>query len=205
MIKEIFINLLKSFSSDLLEWFKLLLNPITYWIYIPALCGMFFVYFTDNKNLTSKSNNEYVAIVIMSIVVLFAIISLVKNKKYIDKVLTGVSIAFLCREIHFYGTHQGVYIVVALIAIWGFINHKCIFEEFKKFKFLRISCSGLIFSYFIALLIQRRAFKNILPNENHLHIPLEEVAENIAHLFFLVTVIISLIVGKYIKKIFRGN
>ncbi len=199
MSKEKFIELCKSLKCELLIWIKFLLNPIRYWIYIPSLCGVLSVYALGITN-EDKASNESLAIVIMATVSLIALISLIKNQKYIDKVLTGVAIAFLCREIHFYGTHQGVYIVVALIAIWAFIKNKQIFLELERFKFLKLSFSGIIFSYFIALLIQRRGLRHILPNEDTLHIPLEEVTENIAHSFFLLTVIISLIVGKYIKK-----
>jgi hypothetical protein len=51
---------------------------------------------------------------------------------------------------------------------------------------LKVSLFGVLWTYLFSQLIARRVFRDILPNERLLHIPLEETAETFAHLSFLV-------------------
>jgi len=102
--------------------------------------------------------------------------------------LLALSAAFLCREIHFAGTTNGIWVAIGLILVWGAwwwprIN-EALLQEPGRFMLLAAA-----FTYFCGQLIERRVFKAsrlaVLPNEQAAHVMLEEVIENGAHLLFL--------------------
>ena len=116
-------------------------------------------------------------------------IRMIKYKQKTDIVLWFVAVAFLCREIHFTGTSTGVYIVVAFAAVLGWYWRDEIFDELEGKDLLKAAVFCMIWSYFITIVIQRRAFSAkhlaILPDEQTLHIGLEELTEDFAHLAFV--------------------
>jgi len=56
-------------------------------------------------------------------------------------------------------------------------------------KVVQIALVGTAFTYFLSILISRRVFSinhlGLLPNEVNVHVALEEVLENIAHMYFI--------------------
>ena len=145
----------------------------------------------------------------MAITTFVFLIRTVAYRFEIDFVLLALSVAFLCREIHFAGTQDGVYIAAGLIVFWsGFRNEK-LFKELECSKPVKIVLFGTGWSYLLALLIQRRFFKSIfkelhmnglLTIEKELHTPLEEMTENTAHLFFLLLAVVCFTLSKQAKK-----
>jgi uncharacterized membrane protein len=117
-----------------------------------------------------------------------------------------VSISFLCREIHFKGTGIGVYIVVGIAAILTYVWRDKIFDYLQDKVQFKALIFSVIWSYFCAILIQRRVFKEaripLLPYEHKIHIILEEITENCAHFMFLLLGIFAIIISKkYLKSI----
>ncbi len=190
---------LKAVLREIKVWFKFIFTIKTISMVIPSLIGIGIIYIGESRGwsfLKKKEYHEALAIGLMSIVVIATSASLLLKRKFVDIMFFGVSVAFLCREIHFYGTHKGVYIVVFAVAVWAFLNQEKIFKEFNQNIKLKRVWTGTMLAYFITLLIQRRAFRHILPNEGDLHIYLEEITENIAHLFFYITALISISINK---------
>ena len=113
----------------------------------------------------------------------------------IDYILAVMSINFLCRELHFVGTDNAVVIVAGLVLIWILLRKKQIWASIKYAKLFQISLTGTAFTYFFSILIARRVFSidhlGLLPNEANLHVALEEVLENIAHLFLTFSAIVA--------------
>jgi hypothetical protein len=113
----------------------------------------------------------------------------------IDIILAVMSANFLCRELHFIGTDNGVVIIAGLILMWAFLRKNQIWASIEHVKLLHIYLSGTAFTYFLSILIAPRAFSTdhlgLLPNEANLHVALEEVFENIAHLFLVYSGIVA--------------
>lgn len=142
-----------------------------------------------------KSNHEILAIVIMSLTSAILLYTFCKSTLSVSKAMFALAVAFLCREIHFAGTDKGVYVAVVLIAAWCFLRRENLFKELRERPRLKMMLLTTGTTYFFALLVQRRAFKKILPEsykylEKWIHIPLEEVSENAAHLCFLICAIV---------------
>jgi hypothetical protein len=100
-------------------------------------------------------------------------------------VLGALSVAFLCREIHFQGTHRGVYLALALIAAWCLAWRTSLVGGLRAHprRARWLVLAG--WAYLMAFIVQRRALR-FLPSESDLHVQMEEVGENVAHVFLIV-------------------
>ena len=65
----------------------------------------------------------------------------------------------------------------------------------KNAKAVQIALAGTAFTYFLSIVIARRVFSidhlGLLPNEVNVHVALEEILENIAHLYLIFIGIIA--------------
>ncbi len=101
-------------------------------------------------------------------------------------------LAFFSREIHFAGTSNGVYIAVIAIGVWAWRWRERLRVPVNTGYFKAwLYATG--WTYFLALLIQRRFFKHVFPAslldwEHAMHVPMEEWMEVLAHALLLVTV-----------------
>jgi hypothetical protein len=170
---------------------KLIISFRGIWCFVPAILGIIFVYWADNysSNLILKEYHEVLAICLMSIaVILFLVRSLLYRLEF-DYILLAIAVNFLCREIHFIGTDNGVVIVGAIVLVWIFYWKARIWRNIENARLVQLAVVGTVFTYFLAILVQRRVFSidhlALLPNEAILHGPLEEVLENIAHLYLV--------------------
>ena len=113
----------------------------------------------------------------------------------IDYILLTMAVNFLCREIHFVGTDNGVVIVAAIVLVWIFYWKDRIWANIEKAKAVQIALVGTVFTYFLSIVIARRVFSveylGLLPNEANVHVALEEILENIAHLYLIVIGILA--------------
>jgi hypothetical protein len=172
-------------------WFKLVFSLKGIWCIIPAILGIIFVYWANNysKDLILKEYHETLAICIMSIAVILFLIRSLLFRLEIDYILLTMAVNFLCREIHFIGTDNAVVIVGAIVLIWIFYWKDRIWLNIENAELVQIALVGTAFTYFVAILVQRRVFSidhlALLPNEASLHVALEEVLENIAHLYMV--------------------
>lgn len=107
------------------------------------------------------------------------------------RVLTLAAAMLFCRELHFAGTGPGIYAGLVLLAIlivrgwdqlgpWWFGG---------RFRFWMVSTGA---AYLLSQLIARRVFREIgLPHEDEVHVALEEIVENVAHLLLFLTTLIG--------------
>ena len=185
------------------EWLKVLFSLKGIWAFFPVLIAVGLVYIGHYHGVTEaqwesvwKNRLELTAVPVLSLTVALLIIAVLRAKKRIDIVFLGVSIAFLCREIHFAGTSTGVYIAVGIVAGLAFFWRDTILDELQNENFHKATIFALIWSYFVSLVIQRRAFSakhlDILPDEQSVHIGLEEMTEDMAHIIFLLLAVYSL-------------
>jgi len=140
---------------------------------------------TGLGHLSGRGVQETAALVLMPVAVLVYGLRYALGRDRLHLVLLALSIAFLCREIHFTGTHQGIYVALALIAVWCLVWRRSLLGGLRRNGRRTRWVVMMMWAYAVAMLIQRRALR-VLPHEDDLHVQMEEVAENIAHLFLIV-------------------
>jgi hypothetical protein len=145
--------------------------------------------------LILKAYHEQLAIGLLAIGTSLFLIRAVRYRLEIDFILAIMAVNFLCREIHFIGTDNAVVIVAGLVLIWILLRKNKIWASIRQAKSFQIGMAGTAFTYFLSILIARRVFSSdhlaLLPNEANMHVALEEVLENIAHLFLIFSGIIA--------------
>jgi len=109
-------------------------------------------------------------------------------------VLTGLAVAFTCREIHFAGTDTGIYVALAVLAIWTVLWRKRLIAAAANISHSRwVAASAL--TYALCRVVEKRVFKaerlGIIPNEGAIHITLEEGLELVAHLLLLLSAVMG--------------
>ena len=169
--------------SKLWQWWPLLLGPST-------MLTVYTAYFAKYPGFYNKRIHETLALIILSLVVLNFLSCALLYRRLIHIVLSVLTAALFCREWHFAGTSTGIYIALALIGIWSFVYRKKLMEAIKSGP-LKSWLNATFLTYILSQLIARRVFRSLLPMENELHVPLEEVVETTAHLMLLVASIIA--------------
>lgn len=129
------------------------------------------------------------AIFLMSIAVILFLVRSILYRLEIDYILFAIALNFLCREIHFAGTDSAVVIIAAIVLVWIVYWSDRIWAKIESAKIVQVALVGTAFTYFLPILIARRVFSidhlALLPNEANVHVELEEVLENIAHLYLI--------------------
>ena len=173
------------------NFFKLIFSFRGIWCFIPAILGIIFVYWAEDysKSLILKEIHETIAIYLMSIAVILFLVRSILYRLEIDYILFVIALNFLCREIHFAGTDNAVVIIAAIVLVWVVYRRDRIWVKIKNAKIIQVALVGTAFTYFLSILIARRVFSidhlALLPNEANVHVELEEVLENIAHLYLI--------------------
>lgn len=179
-------------KQTLQAWWQQIRSPASILLLLPAAAGIAFVYLSAAagwRGLIAKPMHETLATALLGVAVGIFIVRSWRHRLKLDYLLLIMAIDFLCREIHFKGTDNGVVIVAAaammLCALW------CgqILAVLRKAPLVRLALTGAFFTYLLGQLIQRRVFATgriaLLPDEALLHVALEEITENIAHLYFV--------------------
>lgn len=105
-------------------------------------------------------------------------------------ILTGLALAFTCREIHFAGTHRGIYVALVVLVIWTIHWRKRLAVAIRDTTHVRWVASSAL-TYVLSMVVSRRVFSakhlGMIPNEDIIHITLEEGLELVAHLLLLLS------------------
>ncbi len=176
------------------DWLRLVVSLKGFWVLLPVLFGVAVVCVgqaSGSETQYWKGWNENAAIVIMGATVAVFLVRVVLFRTKCDLVLLMVAVAFLCREIHFEGTTKGVYVAVGIAGAFAWVWRDDILDTLEgRMTFKRV-LAGMIWSYFVSIVIQRRFFKHMPFGmsfhefEQSTHVALEEVTENVAHTMFL--------------------
>ena len=97
--------------------------------------------------MIAKDLHETLAICLMSIAVILFLIRSLLYRLEIDYVLLTMAVNFLCREIHFIGTDNGVVIVAAIVLAWVVYRKDRIWANIEKAKAVQIALAGTAFTY----------------------------------------------------------
>ena len=142
------------------DWLNVVFSLRGIWCFIPAILGVFFVYWAKDHSefLILKEHQEALAIYLMSIAVLIFLVRSLLYRLEIDYILLTMAVNFLCREIHFVGTDNGVVIVAAIVLAWVIYWKDRLWANIEKAKAVQIALAGTAFTYFLSILIARRVF-----------------------------------------------
>ncbi len=185
--------------AQLKAWFSLVFSAKGCWVFLPGILGVSFVYIANWRGwegAIAKDPHETLAIILLVIATSIFAFRVVAFRFPLDKILLALSAALLCREIHFAGTKKGIYVAVVLIIIWAIFWRGRYFEGLRVPDLFKVSCFGLFWTYIFSQIIARRAFRGILPLEEELHVPFEEIVENIAHVFFIYVGLLSFVIKR---------
>jgi hypothetical protein len=180
-------------KQALRDWLNVVFSLRGVWCFIPAILGILFVYWAEYnaQYLILKKYHEILAIWLMGIAVILFLVRSLRFRLEIDYILLTMALNFLCREIHFVGTDNGVVIVAAIVLAWVIYWKDRLWANIEKATAVQIALAGTAFTYFLSILIARRVFSvdhlGLLPNEADVHVALEEILENIAHLYLIIT------------------
>lgn len=187
----------KNLLVELKEWLKIIFSS-GLWAFFPVIIGVFIGYWCEAKGCSQeivKYYCEIAAVILMSIAVLIFFLRVALYRFKTDIVFLIVSIEFLCREIHFVGTDSGVVVVTAFAGLLAWWWRDDILDELAGKNQLKAVIFCMCWSYLVTLLIQRRVFKTgripLLPHEGLIHISLEEITEDVAHLAFIAVGVIG--------------
>ena len=163
-----------------IKWWPLLFGPAAMiWVYI--------AYWTHHENLVSRKTNEEIALFLLTISFINFFLQAVLLRSNFSLFMASLSAAFFCREWHFPGTSSGIYIALALLAVWA-VKKKDEFINIIGNNLFKIWFIATFSTYLLSQLIARRVFRYVyLPQEDLLHIFLEETVETTAHLMLIVT------------------
>lgn len=153
------------------------------WVYIAEAIG--------KESLVSRGMNEDAALILVGIsVVGFGAAAIKYRQEFMFFMLT-LCVAFFCREWHFAGTSNGIYVALALLAAWAFMRKEQL-SGFFKGNAVEVWAWTAFSCYVLSQLIARRVFRYVyLPGEADMHISLEESVETMAHLVMIVTCAVS--------------
>ena len=109
-------------------------------------------------------------------------------------ILTGLAVAFTCREIHFSGTGIGVKVALAVLVVWTVHWRKRLAGAVGNIAHVRwVAASAL--TYVLSMVVAKRVFSakhlGMIPNEDVIHITLEEGLELAAHLLLLLSAVMG--------------
>jgi hypothetical protein len=193
--------------TELIVWLKAVFSLTGFWAFIPVLIGVGVVYYGESQGSdtrTWKGPCEMIAIWLMGATTALFLLRAILFRTYTDMILLALAASFLCREIHFTGTHKGIYYAIGIIGAWTWLWRDRLLEEVDGKKQLKVAVFCMCWSYLVAIIIQKRVFKEkrlpLLPNEDLLHVPLEEVTENFSHAAFFLVGLVSFFFTKKVKE-----
>lgn len=176
-----FLPLLKAMREQVAwRWLLVALVPVVA-VLVAYACGATWFY--------RKSVHETIAIPLLAVAAAAWLGRAVRERSWFLGLVGVQVVIFLMREIHFKGTSDGVYVATAIVGLlllrmaWRVDWAKAV----QHIDWAMVSALAVtVACYAVALLVQRRVFR-IIPGEEQLHVPLEEVLETGAHLCFLIS------------------
>ncbi len=168
----------------LCRWWPLIMGPV-------AMVMVYVAQALSPEQIAWRGANESMALILVGISVVGFGIQAIKYKQEFQFFMLALCAAFFCREWHFAGTSNGIYVALGVLAVWFFKRHHQIDGFFKgnavePWFWATFSC------YALSQIIARRVFRYVyLPGEEEMHIYLEESVETMAHVVMAITCFVS--------------
>ena len=139
--------------------------------------------------LLLKGNLEMVAPPVLALTTLAWTCTWVKSRETAAAWLAVLAAGFLCREIHFHGSDALLEATLALLAGWAVLARRTLLSCVRRMP-ARSWLAAAFFAYFLSQLVARRVFRSI-PGEQAVHVALEEMLEDGAHMLLFGTALAS--------------
>jgi len=143
--------------------------------------------------ITEKPVQEIVAPVVIGIA---AIMSFFVHR-WVNETFTLLLAFFtwtlFVRELHFYGTNNGAYIAIALLA-WLASSKRDAFNEYLRWLSVRALLGGSMLTYIVTKVLDR-GYLSFLPEYSNWNSNVEESLETCGHLMVLALVVVTLRIG----------
>lgn len=194
---------IKLIGSELSVWFRQVFRIKNCWILLPGILAVVMVYAVHHFNMypwlaTKVFHENWAPRLVLVVFVILLTKSLISRDPLVIY-LAALALVFLIRELdatvfsvsgeqYLFKSKDLFKFLLFGMVVWALGWHEKLFACLNRSVLLKVSLFGVFWSYFFSQLISRRVFRDILPSERLLHIPLEEAAENAAHVFFLVCV-----------------
>jgi len=170
--------------------FKIILK---FWPFLYIPCALAWVYVARHFGwdwLCSRQSMEVIAMPLVGISIISYGILASKTKNELVIAIALLNIAFFCREWHFVGTSNGIYVALCVFVGW-YIYRRNVIGPMIAATTLKIWLIAAASGYFLSQVIARRVFSERhlggLPLEEEYHIFFEEVFEVSAHLMMIVS------------------
>jgi hypothetical protein len=198
---------IKRIGSELSIWVKQLFRFKNCWILLPGFLAIVLVYAVHHFNvypwIATKLFHENLAPWLVLTVFMILLTAIFISREPLMIYLAVLALVFLVRELdhtvftafsaeYLFKSKDLLYFLLIGMGLWAWGWHEKLFASLNRAIFLKVLFFGVLWTYFFSQLIARRWFKGILPDEELLHIPLEETAETAAHLFFIVYALVCL-------------
>lgn len=166
------------------------------WWVLSSLVPVVLVLLADATGMdwfNGKSLHENIAVPILVVAVIAWLLRTRQEYSTYFALITFQVFVFMLREIHFEGAgtivNVGSAITVVLVLRLAWRTDWNV--QLPKIDWRQVSAlTATVATYAVAILIQRRVFRGV-PGEARLHVALEEVSENFAHLWFLASCFIG--------------
>lgn len=167
---------------------------------VPCAAALAVVYvahaFEADQTLLAKNGLEALALWLVSVTLAILACKAIISRDALVIYLAVLCLVFLVRELHktqftwddtvyLFRSKKLVSVLLIGMIIWGIGWHEKIVATLNRVNRLNAMVAGVFIAYVFSQVIARRAFRHVLPNEDALHIPLEETAETAAHVAFL--------------------
>ena len=164
-------------------WWPLLLGPL----------GVGFVYLAAALDWPAALHKPTLERLAIGLTIASAAILLLRSavrRHSFHVLMAALAVVVVCREFHWDWTDKTVYAALVVLAVWGWIWRGRVFPFLDGHPRTRVWFIATVVAYVFSQVIARRVFRDILPNEQALHVPLEEIAETVAHSCLLVVALL---------------
>ncbi len=179
-----------------INWWALLCIPIILAITIAASEIQWKTWDFNNLQLHLEAIAPSIVLIAAAVYALHFLIT----RDLLSLLLGVMALMFAAREVHDNAgvpkwlestIEVSVYIVIVAVVAGIIILRGKILLRLARQRSRSTLLILTFVSYFIAVLIDRRAFKSVIPNEKVIHSGLEEVAETFSHLCLLTTALLG--------------
>jgi len=169
------------------DWLPLLIGPVGLLICVGL--SRFDAFFQQLQNRL-----EAPAPFLVGLVAAIYLARFVFHRNALFLLLGVLATGMALREIHdLSGMHfmkKGIYVILGIVVVWGAIWRRPVVAAIRSDPRHTCWLAATFVAYLLAVLVMRRAFR-FVPGEHHIHRSLEECAETVAHLMFLVTSLVA--------------
>lgn len=161
--------------------FKRLMGHFSYrFLIVPVFVAvLLWIIMANGILLPGKVPLEIAAVVVSGMLMLIGAVRFIITRHVFFLWGTALLLLIMCREIHFDGTDEAIFIGLALLLGIVLIKYDHFKAYFDNPRVVNLLVAGF-FTYFLSQTVDQRWWK-IIPGEDLAHVPLEETLELLGH------------------------